>query len=55
MRRALTKVRYLAALKEIEGLMDAAAGTRRGKRLDTLARLVEAYEKRRFPLSASKG
>ena len=36
------KADYRAALKEIEGLMDAGAGTPRGERLDVLATLVEA-------------
>jgi HTH-type transcriptional regulator/antitoxin HigA len=45
-----TKDDYRAALKEIEGLMDAGTGTPRGERLDVLATLVEAYEKKRFPI-----
>ena len=44
-----TKVDYRAALKEIEALMTARAGSPDGERLDILATLVEAYEKRHFP------
>ena len=43
-----TKVDYRAALKEIEGLMTARAGSPDGERLDILVTLVEAYEKRHF-------
>jgi HTH-type transcriptional regulator/antitoxin HigA len=45
-----TKADYRAALKEIEALMDAEAGTPQGERLDVLATLVEAYERRHFPM-----
>jgi HTH-type transcriptional regulator / antitoxin HigA len=45
-----TKADYRAALKEIEGLMPAEADTPEGERLDVLVTLVEAYEKRRYPL-----
>lgn len=45
-----TKGDYRAALKEIEGLMDAAAGTLQGERLDVLVTLVEAYERKHFPM-----
>ena len=45
-----TKADYRAALKEIEGLMSAEADTPEGERLDVLVTLVEAYEKRRYPL-----
>ncbi len=41
-----TKVDYRAALKEIEALMTARAGSPDGERLDILVTLVEAYEKR---------
>ncbi|MBF0356894.1 MAG: transcriptional regulator [Alphaproteobacteria bacterium] len=41
---------HKAALLEIEGLMDAKAGTPRGDRLDLLATLVEVYEARRWPI-----
>src|SRR6266487_2543314 len=43
-----TKRDYRAALKEIESLMAARAGTPEGERLDILATLVEAYEKKHF-------
>jgi HTH-type transcriptional regulator/antitoxin HigA len=43
-----TKVDYRAALKEIEALMTARAGSPDGERLDILATLVEADEKRHF-------
>ena len=43
-----TKVDYRAALKEIEALMTARAGSPDGERLDILVTLVEAYEKRHF-------
>ena len=45
-----TKADHRAALREIEGLMSAAAGTPEGERLDVLATLVEAYERKHFPL-----
>jgi len=43
-----TKTDYRAALKEIETLMSAQAGTAEGERLDVLATLVEAYEKKHY-------
>ena len=45
-----TKADYRAALKEIEGLMSARAGSREGERLDVMVTLVEAYEKKHYPL-----
>jgi HTH-type transcriptional regulator/antitoxin HigA len=45
-----TRADYRAALKEIEKLMGAAAGTKAGDRLDILATLVEAYEAKHFPI-----
>jgi len=45
-----TKADYRAALKEIEGLMNAQADTPQGERLDVLATLVEAYERKHFPM-----
>jgi HTH-type transcriptional regulator/antitoxin HigA len=45
-----TKADYRAALKEIEGLMSARAGSRKGERLDVMVTLVEAYEKKYYPL-----
>jgi HTH-type transcriptional regulator/antitoxin HigA len=43
-----TKTDYRAALKEIETLMSARADTPEGERLDVLATLVEAYEKKHY-------
>ena len=43
-----TKADYRAALKEIEMLMPARAGTPEGERLDVLVTLVEAYEKKHY-------
>lgn len=45
-----TAADHVAALKEIEGLMDAELGTPEGDRLDLLATLVEAYEAKHFPM-----
>src|SRR5512145_3131567 len=45
-----TKADYRKALKEIETLMHAEAGTPEGERLDVLATLVEAYERKQFPM-----
>src|SRR5437868_490761 len=42
-----TKADHRAALKEIERLMSARPGTPEGDRLDVLATLVEAWEKKR--------
>ena len=47
-----TRSDYKAALKIIEGLMDAKAGTPDGDRLDVLSVLVEAYETKNFPIDA---
>lgn len=43
-----TKADYRAALKVIEGLMTARANTPEGERLDVLATLVEAYERKHY-------
>ena len=45
-----TKADYRAALKEVEALMAAEHGTPEGERLDVLVTLVEAYEKKHYPL-----
>jgi HTH-type transcriptional regulator/antitoxin HigA len=45
---------YEAALKEVEGLMRAAPGTEQGERLDILVGLIEAYERKRFPLDPER-
>lgn len=45
-----TRADYRAALAAIEKLMDAKSGTAEGERLDVLATLVDAYERKHFPL-----
>jgi HTH-type transcriptional regulator / antitoxin HigA len=45
-----TRRDYLNALKQIEGLMTAKRGTPEGDRLDVLVTLVEAWERRHYPL-----
>jgi HTH-type transcriptional regulator/antitoxin HigA len=45
-----TKADYRAALKHIESLMNARANTPEGERLDVLVTLVEAYERKHFPM-----
>jgi HTH-type transcriptional regulator/antitoxin HigA len=45
-----TKADHRAALKEIESLMNARANTPEGERLDILVTLVEAYERKHFPM-----
>jgi len=45
-----TKADYRATLSEIETLMGAKANSADGERLDILVTLVEAYERKRFPL-----
>ena len=45
-----TKADYRTALKEIESLMMAKANTPDGERLDVLVTLVEAYERKHYPL-----
>lgn len=45
-----TKSDYRAVLKEIGGLMSARAGSPEGERLDVLVTLVEAYERKHFPM-----
>lgn len=39
---------YDAALAEVEQLMDAKPGTRKGDRLDVLVTLIEAYEEKHW-------
>ena len=41
---------YRRTLKEIEGLMAAKRNTRAGDRLDILVTLVEAWERKHYPL-----
>ena len=45
-----TKRDYEAALKEVERLWGAKAGTSEGDRLDVLATLVDAYEAEQYPM-----
>jgi len=45
-----TKTAYRAALKEIDTLMLARPNTAEGDRLDVLVTLVEAYERKQFPM-----
>jgi hypothetical protein len=45
-----TKRDYEAALKEVERLWGAKAGTRDGDRLDVLATLIDAYEAEHYPM-----
>lgn len=45
-----TDADYEATLQEIETLMTAEVGSPEGERLDILAPLVEAYEKKYFPM-----
>lgn len=47
-----TDEEHKAALGEIEGLMQARAGTAEGDRLDLLVTLVELYESTRWPVEA---
>lgn len=48
----MTKSAYRTALKEIETLMMAEANTPEGERLDMLVTLVEAYERKHYPMDA---
>jgi len=41
---------HRAALKETERLMHAKPGTVQGERLDVLVTLIEAYERKHFPM-----
>jgi HTH-type transcriptional regulator/antitoxin HigA len=45
-----TNADYRAALKDVEALMGAKANTAEGDRLDVLVTLIEAYERKHFPL-----
>jgi HTH-type transcriptional regulator/antitoxin HigA len=45
-----TKADYKAALKAVESLMDARVNTPDGDRLDVLVTLIEAYERKHFPM-----
>lgn len=46
-----TDADYRAALKEIETLMMAEPDTPEGEKLDVLVTLVEAYERKHYPLA----
>lgn len=46
------KREHQAALREIEALWDARAGTTDADRLEVLVLLVEAYEQKHFPIEA---
>ena len=46
-----TDADYRAALKEIETLMMAEPDTPEGEKLDILVTLVEAYERKHYPLA----
>jgi len=45
-----TAADYRAALREVESLMTAAPNTPEGEKLDVLVTLIEAYERKHFPL-----
>jgi HTH-type transcriptional regulator / antitoxin HigA len=45
-----TKSDYRAALKDVESIMGAAADSPEGDRLDVLVTLIEAYERKHFPM-----
>ncbi len=45
-----TKRDYTRTLTEIEGLMGAGRGTPEGDRLDVLVTLVEAWERKHYPI-----
>ena len=46
-----TKRDFEDALKTVEGLMDAKAGSADGDRLDILVTLIQAYEAKHHPMS----
>jgi len=43
---------YQETLAEIDRLFDAEAGTAQGDKLDILVTLVQAYEKKHYPIAA---
>ena len=45
-----TEADYEGALTTVDKLMDAKANTPRGDRLDVLVTLIEAYEKKHYPI-----
>ena len=46
-----TKTDYEKALARVDTLMDAKRGTLKGKELDALVTLIEAYENKHFPMT----
>jgi HTH-type transcriptional regulator / antitoxin HigA len=44
---------HVRALKEVELLWDASAGSVESQMLDALATLIDAYERKRWPIAAS--
>lgn len=44
---------YREALKTVEGLMSADFGSEEGDQLDVLTTLIEAYERRVYPIEAA--
>jgi HTH-type transcriptional regulator / antitoxin HigA len=48
-----TKADYQDALARVERLMSAKLGTNKGDELDVLATLVEAYERKHFPIATA--
>lgn len=47
-----TKPEYRAALKEAEALWDAPSRTPKADRLEVLTLLIEAYERKHYPIEA---
>lgn len=47
-----TEADYLATLKEIEGLLNAAPNSPKGDRLEVLTTLIEAYEEQHYSIPA---
>lgn len=45
-----TDTDYREAIKEVESLMTAEPNTPEGEKLDVLVTLIEAYERKHFPL-----
>lgn len=46
-----TKREYIAALKEVESLWDAATGSKLADRLEVLVMLIQAYEAEHYPIA----
>ena len=47
-----TEQNYLATLKKLELVFDAAADTKEGEEANELSLLIEAYEDKRFPIES---